>query len=292
MNKKMILKSLLTLIFLAFLAENISAQKIRIMTFNIRVNVQYDSLNAWPYRKEHVASMILFHHADIVGIQEGLFEQVNDLSECLPDYNWFGVGRDDGKKEGEFSAVFYVKKRFTLLLDSTFWLSETPGIPGRGWDAACTRIVTWGKFKDNITGKIFYHFNTHFDHMGVIAREESAKLLLKSIKNIARDSDVIVTGDFNSTLNSIVYKTLTQGTGEVPDFKLIDSKTVSDYPHHGPERTFTGFKMSNLSDKDEPIDYIFVTKGIHVLYHGTLSDTFDGFLPSDHMPVLAEIMIE
>jgi len=262
------------------------------MTFNIRVNVQSDSLNAWPYRKEIAASMIRFHHADIIGIQEALLNQVEDLAERLPNYYWFGVGRDDGDEKGEFMAIFYLKKRFKVINNYTFWLSENPEIPGKGWDAACNRIVTWGKFKDSETGKIFYHFNTHFDHIGEMAMEESAKLLLKYITSIAGNSDVIVTGDFNSTPNSITYKILTQDLEGESELKLIDTKMVSKHPHHGPNGTFTGFKLLNLIGNDQPIDYIFITSRIKVLNHGTLSDTFDGLFSSDHMPVLAEIIIE
>ncbi len=156
------------------------------MTFNIRVDVPSDSLNSWPYRKAKAASMIRFHQADIVGLQEALAGQLEDLAAGLPDYDWFGVGRDDGHDQGEFMAIFYLKKRFQVIKQSTFWLSETPQIPGKGWDAACNRIVTWGEFKDNITGKVFYHFNTHFDHMGEIARQESAKLLLEIYKEHCR----------------------------------------------------------------------------------------------------------
>jgi endonuclease/exonuclease/phosphatase family metal-dependent hydrolase len=262
------------------------------MTFNIRLNVESDSLNAWPYRKDNAASMIRFHHADIIGLQEALFDQVKDLADRLPDYNWLGVGRDDGDVEGEFMTIFYLKKRFNVINNSTFWLSENPEIPGKGWDAVCNRIVTWGKFEDNNTNKKFYLFNTHFDHVGEIARQESAKLLLKYINHIAGNSEVIVTGDFNSTPNSNTYKILTQGLERESDLRLVDTKIVSHHPHHGPNSTFTGFKLSNLTDNDKLIDYIFVKNKTKVLNHGILSDTFDGFFPSDHMPVLAEIIIK
>ncbi len=280
------------LVMLSFSRKNYPEPTIRIMTFNIRVNVPSDSLNAWTYRKDIAASMIRFHHADLVGLQEALIEQVEDLAGRLPDYNWFGVGRDDGDKEGEFMAIFYLRNRFEVLHDSTFWLSENPGIPGRGWDAACNRVVTWGKFKDDRTGKVFYHFNTHFDHMGGIAREESAKLLLKRIKGIAGSSEAVVTGDFNSDPNSVIYKILTQGSTGESGSGLTDSEFASRNPHHGPHGTFTGFKFSVLKEKSQPIDFIFITKNITVFNHGTLSDTFDGSFPSDHMPVLAEIVID
>jgi len=290
MNLFLLLFTILS-IFKCSLNDNLN-QSIRAMTFNIRLNVQSDSLNAWPYRKDIAASMIQFHQADLIGVQEALMEQVEDLAERLPEYSWFGVGRDDGDKSGEFMAVFYLKKRFKALDHSTFWLSENPEIPGKGWDAACNRVVTWGKFQDNRTGKVFYHFNTHFDHRGVTARTESAKLLLKQIKDIAGISNVIVTGDFNTVPDSTPYKILTHGINQNTGFKIADAKTVSHYPHHGPAGTFTGFKISNLINNNRPIDYIFVTNNIKVLRHGTLSDTFNGRFPSDHLPVIAEINIK
>ncbi|MBN2411112.1 endonuclease/exonuclease/phosphatase family protein [candidate division KSB1 bacterium] len=260
----------------------------RVMTFNVRVNVASDSSNAWPNRKDIAASMIRFHNADIIGLQEALKEQVDDLAIRLPEYKWFGIGRDDGKDAGEFMAIFYRSERFDVLTDSTFWLSETPGKPGLGWDAACNRVVTFGKFKDKKTDKVFFLFNTHFDHMGQVARRESAKFLLQSVAEIGSGLPVIVTGDFNSTPDSEPYKILTQGVNGI---KLIDSKSMSQYPHHGPTGTWTGFKTAYFPDR-QPIDYIFIRNNVKVLLHGTLSDSFDGRFPTDHMPVLAEVIIE
>jgi hypothetical protein len=144
---------------------------IRVMSFNIRLNTPADSANAWPHRKEMVASMMRFHRADLTGVQEALKDQMDDLTKLLPEFGWMGVGRDDGKEAGEYSAIFYLKDRFAVLEQNTFWLSESPEKPGSmGWDAACVRIVTWAKFKDKRMGKAFYHFNTHFDHIGEKAR--------------------------------------------------------------------------------------------------------------------------
>jgi endonuclease/exonuclease/phosphatase family metal-dependent hydrolase len=262
------------------------------MTFNIRVNVQSDSLNSWPHRKESAASMIRFHRADIAGLQEALFDQIEDLAVRLPDYQWFGVGRDDGLRSGECMAVFYLKERFEVLGSGTFWLSEHPEIPGRGWDAACNRTVTWGRFKDHRTGTRFCLFNTHFDHLGGTAREESARLLLDKVMTIAVNLPVAVTGDFNSTPDSEVYRILTKGIEGKPGSALVDAEAVSLQLHHGPRGTFTGFQLSNLAGNDRPIDYLFIKNGVQVLSHGTLSDTFNGRFPSDHMPVLAEMMVE
>ncbi len=256
------------------------------MTFNIRLNLESDGDNAWPNRKEIATSMITFYTPDIFGVQEALMGQVMDLEERLPEYNWIGVGRDDGKTQGEFMAIFYLKNRFELLDQSTFWLSETPDKPGKGWDAAWVRVVTWGHFKDLNTGKTFYHFNTHLDNRGEQARQEGARLLLREIHRIANNAPVIVTGDFNADPDSRPYEILTKGDAK-NEFKLIDAKTISQHPHHGSRRTFNGFDLETLKTEAGPIDYIFVQNQVGVLKHGTLSDTFNGYFPSDHMPVIA-----
>lgn len=259
----------------------------RIMTFNIRYNNPGDGENAWPNRKDMVASVIHFHHADIVGVQEALKEQMDDLEQRLPEFAWFGVGRDDGKEAGEFSAIFYRKDRFELLEQNTFWLSETPAILGSiGWDAACVRIVTWGRFRDKITGKTFVHFNTHFDHRGQAARENSAKLLLKKVPELAGDLAAVVTGDFNFPPTSPLYALLTGGEAPL----LFDALTLSRQPPHGPDWSYNGFRETG--EPGRKIDYIFVTRGITVYQHGVLSDKWQGRYPSDHLPVIAEISID
>ena len=261
---------------------------LRVMSFNIRYNTARDSANAWPHRKDMAASMIRFHHADLAGLQEALKGQIDDLVERLPGYGWFGVGRDDGREKGEFSAIFYRKDRFELLEESTFWLSEEPEVIGsKGWDAAITRIVTWGKLRDRSTGKVFFYFNTHFDHRGVRAREESASLLLTKVKEIAGTTPVIVTGDFNSSESSEPYRILTESTSTE---SLRDARYLSVHGHHGPTGTWSGFEVAGTPG--EKIDHIFVKNGVRVLQHGMLSDTFDGRFPSDHLPVLAEVVIE
>ena len=264
---------------------------LRVMSFNVRYNNPGDGENSWPNRRDMAASMISFHRADIVGLQEALRDQVDDLAERLPGYEWFGIGRDDGKNAGEFMAVFYRKDRLKLLNESTFWLSETQEKPGIGWDAVCNRVVTWGRFRDVKTGKTFFHFNTHFDHRGQTARRESSKLLLTNIAEIAGSQPLVVTGDFNAKPDSESIKIITHGISGNPETKLVDSKTVSKHGHHGPSGTWSGFKSAGAPG-DEPIDYIFIKNEISVLLHGTLSDSFDGQFPSDHMLVLAEIVIE
>lgn len=264
---------------------------VRVMTFNIRYDEPRDNENAWPNRKQLVASMILFHHADIVGVQEALKGQLVDLGKLLPDYSWVGVGRADGKDGGEFSAIFYRKTRFKSLENSTFWLSETPQVPSTGWDAALPRIVTWVKLQDLQTSRNFFVFNTHFDHRGERARTESARFLLDRIGQIAKDLPVVVTGDFNFTEASEGYRILTGKNSGSPTSSrsvLRDTRYISEREHHGPSSTVNDFKALVPGRK---IDYVFVKGNIRVLQHGALSDTWDGRFPSDHLPVLAEMII-
>ena len=160
------------------------SQQMNIITFNIRFNNPGDSINAWPNRVEMVTGLLKFHEPDIFGLQEALIGQIEDIQNNLPDYEWFGVGRDDGKKGGEFSPVFYNKTKFILIEQNTFWLSETTEKPSKSWDSSLNRIVTWGKFKSKVTGKQFLVFNTHFDHRGMEARKQSAILIRKKIEEM------------------------------------------------------------------------------------------------------------
>jgi endonuclease/exonuclease/phosphatase family metal-dependent hydrolase len=288
-------KTIILFLSALFLVAGCCTQKaelpLRVMTFNIRYNNPNDGENAWPNRKDMAASVIHFHHADLVGVQEALKEQMLDLEERLPEFAWFGVGRDDGKESGEYSAIFYKKDRFELLEQNTFWLSETPKILGSiGWDAACVRIVTWGQFKDKASGDMFYLFNTHFDHRGQAARENSAKLIVKKIKEIAGDNPVILTGDFNFAPTSPLYSILTASKGEEDRVYLYDALKASRQPPHGPDWSTHGFQAKGHPGRR--IDYIYVTKDVNVLQHGVLSDEWNGRYPSDHLPVLAEITIE
>ncbi len=252
-----------------------------VMTFNIRYDNPEDGINAWPNRKARVAETIRFHHVDIAGLQEALRHQISDLEERLPEYGWFGVGREDGKTRGEYAPVFYRKERFSVLMDSTFWLSQAPDQPGSmGWDAACTRIATWGKMKDRQTGFSFYVFNTHFDHIGSTAREESARLILRRIQEIAGGKPVILTGDFNSISSDPPYRILTEGG-------LSDVHALSRLPRYGSTQTFNGFGSAEASDGQ--IDFIFVKNARQVLRHGVISDRWDGHFVSDHHAVTAEI---
>jgi len=280
---KRIIAFLVTLLFIIFS----QAQPLNVMTFNIRYNTAADSINAWPNRKDKAASQILFHEAHILGVQEALVGQMQDLQQKLTAYKYVGVGRDDGQQKGEFSAIFYDTTRLQMLQTQTFWLSEQPTVAGsKSWDAAITRIVTWAKFKDKKTKKQFFAFNTHFDHMGKVARRESAKILLQKIKEIAGNTPIVITGDFNSKPTDEPIEIIVAANN--PD-RLTDAKAISANPHYGPQGTFNGFK--NKESGNEPIDYIFIKNGVRVLKHATLSQTWEGLFSSDHFPVLATIVI-
>lgn len=275
---------LLALLMNAFASHS---QSLNVMTFNLRYNNAGDSLNAWTYRKDNAASQILFYDVDLLGVQEALYDQMMDLQQRLPGYKSFGGGRDDGKTKGEYSAIFYKDNRLEKLDGAMFWLSQTPDVPGsKGWDAAITRMVTWCKFKDKQTQKIFFTFNTHFDHIGKVARAESAKMILQKVKEIAGNMPVIFTGDFNATPFDEPIKIIVDASN--PDH-LTDSKAISQMRHYGPQGTFNGFESKEKSD--EPIDHIFIKGNVKVLKHATLSESWQGRFSSDHFPVFAVVVV-
>ena len=272
--------------FISYGQQRRDEHGLRVMTFNIRYDEPRDGENAWANRKTKVAGVIRFHKADVVGVQEALLSQLRDLERLLPDFEWCGVGRADGKESGEYSAILYRKSRIQLIETKTFWLSETPDVPGiKGWDAAYPRIVTWAKFRDRRSKKTFFHFNTHFDHRGVRARTESASLILRKIGEIAGASPFVFTGDLNVREATEAYKTLTNAGSKT---QLADAKYVSMNGHFGGDSTFSAFKELEPGMK---IDYVFVKKGITVVEHGILSDRWDRLWASDHLPVLAEIIL-
>jgi endonuclease/exonuclease/phosphatase family metal-dependent hydrolase len=265
-----------------------AADPLRVMTFNLRYDTPRDSANGWPYRKDWVASLIRFHGADVVGIQEGLLRQLVDLDARLPGWARVGVGRTDGREAGEFSAILYRTDRLEALESGTFWLSPTPEVTGsKGWDAALERIATWARFRDRRTGCRLLHLNTHFDHLGEQARQESARLIRRRLPTLAAGLPVIVTGDFNTTPSSVAYRIFTRDT--IPDAiaPLADAYVVSRTGHYGPASSWNGFKAI---DPGHIIDYVLVSPGTEVLSHGSLTDSWDGRFPSDHLPVLAAVV--
>jgi len=268
-----------------FSAFSLSAQPsapITVASYNLRYNNKGDGENAWPNRKEKVKGLIQFHEFDLFGTQEALRDQLDDIAE-LNEFAFLGAGRDDGKAAGEHSAIFYRKNRFKVLDSGNFWLSETPDKPGKGWDATCcNRICSWAKFADQTTGKSFYFFNVHFDHQGVVARRESGKLMVERIRKIAGNESVIFTGDFNSTPDTEQIKTI--------QTLVSDAYQVTKRPPYGPTGTFNGFKFD--APFNDRIDYIFVSKQIDVLKYGVLTDAQDQRYPSDHLPVVAKLVLK
>lgn len=259
----------------------------RVISYNIKFDDKSDTVNSWDQRKEQVTNLISFYEPDFLGTQEALLHQLEDLEDGLEAMRWIGVGRTDGKSEGEFSALFYNAEEYELVAetDSTIWLSKTPSEPSKSWDAAFPRILTWGKFRSKNSGKEFYVFNTHFDHIGDTARAESASLIVETIDNITADLPVILTGDFNAVEESEPYNNLTN-----PPLGLKDAFYETGKPHVGPLFSFEGFKvLSGDEDSRRRIDYIFVNDKVEVQRHAIISDFRDRRYPSDHLPVIADI---
>jgi endonuclease/exonuclease/phosphatase family metal-dependent hydrolase len=247
------------------------------MTYNIRYDNPGDGVNAWPNRIEKVTSLIRKYNPDVIGVQEALHQQLQDLIRVLPDYSYVGVGRDDGKTKGEFSAILFRNSRFGLLSDSTFWLSETPAVPGsKSWDAAITRVVTKAKFFDKDLKIDFIVFNTHFDHMGKLARLNSGAYLAGAVASSREHAEipVLVTGDFNCERVEEAYRNVT-----IKD--LIDSK-----PAHDQTGTYCGFEVGKMECK--AIDYIFHTKEWMLKNYYVINDNDGTYYPSDHLPVMTE----
>lgn len=277
-------------LFLLLFAGSVSCAEspdIRVMTFNIRMDNPEDSLNQWINRKDFACDMIRFHCPDVIGAQEVLHHQLVDMQQRLPEYASVGVGREDGKQRGEYSAVFYRKDRFELLDGQTFWLSEYPDSIGRkGWDAACERVVTWVKLKDRTTGQVFYFFNTHFDHMGRIARRESCTLLKNKVSAIAGSAPVVVTGDFNAPPQSSVITAITDPTDPQ---HLVNSRSIAAF-RYGPEYSFHDYGKLPPERRDV-IDFIFIKHVEKVLLSAVITDTLGPLFVSDHYPVMAVIRL-
>lgn len=269
-----------------------------VATYNIRNANAGDSINGngWGQRLPYIAKLVQFHKFDIFGTQEGKYHQLQDLKSAMPGYDYIGVGRDDGKIGGEFSAIFYRTDRFDLLDHGDFWLSTETDHPNKGWDAALPRICSWGKFRDKSSGFTFIFFNLHMDHIGVQARSESAKLIFKKMKEFPEKLPAILTGDFNVDQTNESYLLL-DNSGI-----MRDSYQIADF-RYAPNGTFNSFNPDSYTDKR--IDHIFLTKEFKVNRYGVLTDTYRSpvtkeedeaagkksvaRVPSDHFPVVIEV---
>lgn len=267
-------------LLLYFFSINFYAQDLKVMTYNIRLSLESDKENAWTERKPDVLKLLSYYQPDFFGVQEAVPQQMTDIKAGLKNYNFVGVGRDDGKNSGEYSAIFYDSEKLKVLESGTFWLSETPEKPSKGWDAAYNRICTFALFQLKKGGKKFWAFNVHFDHVGNVARKNSADLILKKINALnIKKFPVVLTGDFNLTDETEPIKIISN--------KMNDSFYHSKKPHYGPIGTFTAFDINTIP-KDR-IDYIFTQK-FTVENIRTINDRRENLLyPSDHFPVIATL---
>lgn len=320
------MKKLLLLALLIVASLQLTAQDMLVGTYNIRYKNWNDSVqgNQWPKRCQVICDQVNFMAPVVFGAQEVLHQQLHDMLDALDGYAYIGVGRDDGKQAGEYEPIFYRKDRVKLLDHGDFWLSETPDKPGLGWDAACIRLCTWGKFCMNLPATepqrrglfrrapepqplVFYFFNLHMDHVGVVARREAAKLVVAKVKEIVKDAPVFITGDFNVDQNNEIYTIFTQ-SGILKD--SYDAARIR-FAENG---TFNAFKTEYYTTSR--IDHVFVSPSTKVESYGVLTDSywtpdeteetlksadapqeisFDNYVrrnPSDHYPVFVKVKIE
>jgi endonuclease/exonuclease/phosphatase family metal-dependent hydrolase len=265
------------------------------MTFNIRFNNAADGRNAWPKRRDDVAELILRQKPDLLGLQEALAGQIGELKERIGDeHDWYGVGRDDGKEQGEFAPIFYRRARFEVLGKGTFWLSETPEKVGsKGWDAALPRVATWLKLKDKAADRELLFANVHFDHRGQQARLESARLLRRKLAEVAGDAPIVLLGDFNATPDSRPYEALVDAAelkgddGTATKAAVFrDARGLVANPA-GPNTTWNGFTKAIDGSR---IDHVLVDAHWTVAGFAVIDEqTKDGRFYSDHFPIVVKL---
>lgn len=302
------LKTMLLAAVLMLQAACLAAQNLNVATYNIRYSNPKDASagNGWEQRYPWICSLIQFENIDIFGSQEVLHSQLEDMLEAMPEYSFIGVGRTDGREKGEYAPIFYRTDRIRLLDKGWFWLSSTPDTPSVGWDAALERICTWGHFKDRKTGRKFWFFNLHMDHVGVKARAEGAKLVVSRIREWCRKNEtVFLTGDFNVDQNNEIYSIFTE-SGILSDSYGTAEKR---YAPNGTANTFNPEAFTGSR-----IDHIFVSPDMKVCNYGVLTETYrsetsgssEGYksgnfpkevtlhkyqarVPSDHFPVIIRV---
>ncbi len=273
---------LLAMVLTALNASASHSTELVVATYNLRLNLVSDGINAWPNRKEAVKALVRYHAFDVFGTQEALPDQVKDL-EVMSEYARVGVGRDDGKDGGEHAAIFFRRTRFAPISRGDFWFSETPERPSKGWDArCCNRLATWVRLRDHASDKVFLFVSVHLDHEGIVARRESVQLLLRWLAGQDASDAVIVLGDFNATPDTEPIKALGSA--------LRDARLISQLSPYGPVATFNDFSLG--SAPGPRIDYIFLGPGIEVRKYAVLTDSDGLHYPSDHFPVVAHLSLE
>jgi endonuclease/exonuclease/phosphatase family metal-dependent hydrolase len=276
---------------LLLISISLTAQTVKVMTYNIRLDTESDGVNQWKNRTEKVYSLIRKYNPDLFGVQEALHNQMMDLKKNLSDYDFIGVARDDGKEKGEYSAIFYKKSKYEVKTQNTFWLSETPNLAGsKSWDAAITRVATFAVLKEKSSGKSFLVLNTHFDHIGKEARKNSVlviKTYMKgflagmSVNENTKELPIIITGDFNSEPTEEPYQLMIDGK----DFELIDSR-----PDESKAGTFCSFTVNSIRCKT--IDYIFHSTRWTTKKYKVITDNDGKYYPSDHLPVITTLKLK
>lgn len=287
--KKVLLTSCLIMLVLNSCSDKSGRDNIKALTLNLRYDNARDSLNAWPNRAPMVCRFLKEEKPDIFGMQEVLSKQFDYLDSVMGDvYGSVGIGRTDGARDGEMNPVFYRKDKFDMIRTKTFWLSETPEVPGSiSWGSSLPRIVTWMELVDKDGHQRFYFFNTHFAHDSDSARINSSRYLLRAVDSISNGLPFIITGDFNMLPTSNGYSILTGPFESVPLMK--DSFIISNRRPYGPPYTFNSFSDDRGSGR---IDYIFVRNGMGVSDHRTVIKKEKGIYISDHWPVTASVSIK
>lgn len=277
--------TLLTITVFSECSGNRVEKNLKVMTFNIRYDNPQDSINAWPNRISMVCDLLKEEKPDLLGLQEVLWYQYEQIDSALTGYSSVTKGRDDGKKRGEMNPVFYNNNRFYIVKNNTFWLSSTPGKPGsKGWGASLPRIVTWVALIEKDNHDSLYYFNTHFAHDSDSARMMSAAILLKEAKRIAGKNRFVITGDFNMNTASKAYSILTEPASSRSLLK--DSYLVTETKPEGPEYTFNGWSDDPGKER---IDFVFVKRGMKVLNYRTQVKKEGPVFASDHWPVIVTL---
>ena len=254
----------------------------RVMSYNIRVDVQTDN-PTWTERRPHMAAQIAFYDPDLLGVQEAHSAMVGYLAEHLPGYDRYGLGRDDGGPVGETTTLFWKRDRYERIRAETFWCSPTPDRPSKGWDAAYPRTVTRVLLRDRRDGRLLDVRNTHFDHVGVVAREQCAELVagLAPVEVDGATAAVVLMGDFNTGPETAPYRRILASG-------LRDARAVSPVVF-GPAGTFNAFDIA-ADNEGVAIDHVFIGPGLAVARFGVLTDSFEGRVISDHFPLVADLV--
>jgi endonuclease/exonuclease/phosphatase family metal-dependent hydrolase len=264
-----------------------AAAPLRVMSYNVRYGTAPDGENAWPKRLDLFFEPITRFQPDLIGFQEVIAAQYDTIAERLPGHGFSGVAREDGKRKGEFSSIGYRKDRFALVASGDFWLSETPDVPGsKSWDSALPRLCSWVRLREKATGRELVFANTHFDHRGVVARREAARVLSERLNPIAAGVPAILTGDFNINEDNPAYQVLVQPS-DPAWIRWIDSYRTLHPQRRPDEASFNGFKGTVQGSR---IDFIFHTGHFRATETAIDRHSRGGRYPSDHYPVTAVLV--